>query len=587
MARGRIGWLVVVAVWAVVAALLLVRATLSMASVPLLGDIDDAMRMVQAMDLAAGQGWQDLMQHRDNAPWGGSMHWSRLVDAPLVLLMGLATPVFGAAAAPDIAAMLWPLLLLLALLAPSVALVRRLVPDADLATALVLPLLNLVLLVEFLPGRIDHHNLQIVLSGATLLVLIGWRRTWWGGALAGVLAATSLAVGLETLPMAAVAGVSMALCWLAEPARQRLGAIGFGLGFAFGLIGHFVVATPAANLLASACDMLSAVQVGAGMVAGLGLTLSALVAGSLPGWMRTAVLGAVAVAALAVVVLVAPGCLAGPYAGLPPVALAAMSAWVPEVQSLPQRLQADMATGIAFAATTLLAVPLTFWIGWRKRGDARVDWLIAAGFLAVLALLMMVQIRGARLAALFALPAGAWLITAARQRYLARANPGRALGMVGAWLGSATVVQFALVSWALATLSPSPPPAVAGTVDAVSSQIDPARCLLPAAYTELAALPASRLVVPIGLGAHVLRNTPHAVLSTGFHRNVESMLAEMAFFAGDEAAARRMVAERGMDYVVTCPRAKLYRGWATVPDWNWLIEVSSPGALLRIQRIVR
>ena len=136
-------------------------------------------------------------------------------------------------------------------------------------------------------------------------------------------------------------------------------------------------------------------------------------------------------------------------------------------------------------------------------------------------------------------------------------------------------------------LSSSPQAGGVAARGAEGSVVDPARCLLPEAYAELATLPPSRLVLPIGLGAHVLRNTPHAVLSTGFHRNVQSMLEEMAFFSGDEAAARRTVAERGMDYVVTCPKAKLFRGWATVPDWAWLSEVSSPGALLRIQRIER
>ena len=572
----------VLAVWALVAALLLVRAFGLMPSTPLLGDIDDAMRMVQAMDLRAGQGWQDLMQHRDNTPYGGSMHWSRLVDAPLVLLMGVATPLFGTAA-PDVAAMLWPLLLLLALLALSVGLVRQLVPDAGLATGLMLPLLNLVLIVEFLPGRVDHHNLQIVLNGAVLLLLIGWRRTWWGGALAGLIVATSLAVGLETLPLAGVAGLAMALCWLAEPERQRRGAIGFGLGLAGGLVGHLVAAMPPAQLLNIACDMLSVVHVAVGIAGGLGLAASAAL-GSRLGWRaRLALLGATGVAALAAALLIAPRCLGGPYAKVPDAALQAMATWIPEAQPLLQRLQTDLAGGIAFGAATMIAVPLSLWIAWRKRGDARVDWLIAAAFLIAAALLMLLQIRGARLAALFALPAGAWLITAARQRYLARRSLGRILGMVGAWLGFATMLQFAVVRGAIDAIAAPPsaqPAAIAG-----GGRIDPARCLLPQSYAELAALPAGRVVVPIGLSAHLLRYTPHAILSAGFHRNGQSMLDEIAFFAGDQAAARQIVAERSMTYVVTCPRATPYQGWSTAPGWSWLTEISRPDAVLRIERI--
>ena len=582
MVQRRWDGLVVLAVWAVVAALLLWRAHALMPGAPLLGDIDDAMRMVQAMDLAAGQGWQDLTQHRDNAPFGGAMHWSRLVDAPLVLLMGLATPVFGAAAAPDIAAMLWPLLLLLVLLALSVALVRRLVPEADLATALVLPLLNLVLIVELLPGRVDHHNLQIVLSGATLLLLVGWRRTRWGGALAGLVVATSLAVGLETLPLAAVAGVSMAVCWLVDPEHHRSGAIGFGLGFAFGLVGQLVVATPPAALLGAACDMLSVVYVAAGMVGGLALAASAVLA-SRRGWpVRLALLGATGVTAVAVALWIAPRCLGGPYVDVPEAVFPLMFPGIAEAQSLAQRLEYDLASGIAFAAATLLAVPLSLWIAWRKRGDARIDWLIAAGFLVVLALLMLLQIRGARLAALFALPAGAWLITAARRRYLARGSVGRMLGMVGAWLGVATMVQFALLSGVVAALTPAQPRL--GQAVAMSG-VDPVSCLLPEAYAELAALPPTRLVAPIGLSAYVLRYTSHAVLSAGFHRNTQSVVDLVAVFEGDEARARKVTRERGLTHVVSCPGTSQYQGWATPHGWTWLTEVSSPGARLKVERI--
>ena len=40
------------------------------------------MRLVEVRDLIAGQGWFDLTQHRLDPP-GVSMHWSRVIDAPL------------------------------------------------------------------------------------------------------------------------------------------------------------------------------------------------------------------------------------------------------------------------------------------------------------------------------------------------------------------------------------------------------------------------------------------------------------------------------------------------------------------------
>jgi hypothetical protein len=579
MARTRWNWLVVLAVWAVAALVLLVRAHGLAASTPLLGDTDDAMRLVQAMDLAAGQPWQDLTQHRDNAPFGASMHWSRLVDAPLAVLMVAATPLFGAAA-PDVAAMAWPLLLLLGLLVLSAALARKLVPDADMATGLMLPLLNLVLIVEFLPGRVDHHGVQILLSGAMLLLLVGWRRRWWGGALAGLLVATSLAVGLETVLVAGVACLGMGLCWLGDPERQRSGAIGFGLGLALGLAGHLWLATPSPALLQVACDMLSVVHVAAGAIGGLGLAASAAVA-SRRGWpVRLGLLGATGAAALAAVLLVAPRCLGGPYVDVPPDAFTLMFPGIAEAQSLAQRLEFNLASGIGMAATTLAAVPLTLWIAWRKQSDARVDWLLVAAFLTVLAVLMLLQIRAARLAALFALPAGAWLITAARQRYLGRQSLGRALGLVAAWLSFATLAQYVVAS-AIGAALPRPETGVAR-----SYGVDPVSCLMPEAYAELAALPVGRVVAPIGISAHLLRYTSHAVLSAGFHRNVQSVRDEVAVFEGEETAARQVVVARKLTYAVTCPGTSQYQGWSAPRDWDWLVEISQPGARLRIDRIV-
>ena len=45
------------------------------------------MRLVQVRDLLQGQGWFDVFLHRMNAPYGLAMHWSRLVDGPLALLV--------------------------------------------------------------------------------------------------------------------------------------------------------------------------------------------------------------------------------------------------------------------------------------------------------------------------------------------------------------------------------------------------------------------------------------------------------------------------------------------------------------------
>src|ERR1700722_20823990 len=52
---------------------------------------DDAMRLVEVRDLIGGQGWFDLFQYRLDPP-GTSMHWSRLIYAPLAAVILLLKP---------------------------------------------------------------------------------------------------------------------------------------------------------------------------------------------------------------------------------------------------------------------------------------------------------------------------------------------------------------------------------------------------------------------------------------------------------------------------------------------------------------
>src|SRR6476646_10746960 len=59
-----------------------------------LGDTDDAVRLVTVRELLGGAPWFDLTLSRIGAPEPLVSHWSRLIDAPLALLMLLLQPFF-------------------------------------------------------------------------------------------------------------------------------------------------------------------------------------------------------------------------------------------------------------------------------------------------------------------------------------------------------------------------------------------------------------------------------------------------------------------------------------------------------------
>ena len=73
------------------------------------------MRLVQVRDLLAGQGWFDLTQYRLNPPDGVAMHWSRLIDLPIAVLIRAGELVAAAALAERLALTVWPAGLLLRL----------------------------------------------------------------------------------------------------------------------------------------------------------------------------------------------------------------------------------------------------------------------------------------------------------------------------------------------------------------------------------------------------------------------------------------------------------------------------------------
>ena len=90
---------------------------------------DDAMRLVEVRDFLAGQNWFDLTQYRLDPPDGVVMHWSRLIDLPLALLIRAGETLLPSALSERIVLTLWPTALLLVFFAGILRLARELAGD--------------------------------------------------------------------------------------------------------------------------------------------------------------------------------------------------------------------------------------------------------------------------------------------------------------------------------------------------------------------------------------------------------------------------------------------------------------------------
>jgi hypothetical protein len=544
----------------------------------LFADTDDAMRMVVVRDLLAGQGWQDVVQTRLNSPFGAEIHWSRLVDLPiagLVVLGDAVVPGQGAA----FAGLAWPLILLAALLAVSLGLTLRLVGPEGALPALLLPLFSPAVTAEFAAGRLDHHNIQVILTLAIAWASIEALARPRIALVSGLLAATALAIGTEALPAISAAILGTGIAWIASPIQARQ-LRWFGLGVFAGTAVHLALAMPPERWFEPACDAISLVYlVATGLAAIAFLGLSLLRIHRL--WLRAAIGVGTGFVCLLVLFWLFPQCAGGPYGELDPWLrqnwMHAVSEAKPFWRSLPDLPAYTIAVGIP----PILGLAI---IGWRLRTveTDRAAWAMLGLFVLVMALVMLIQVRGARLSTMPAIPAAAWAIAAARARFSARPSLAAGAALLAGWLAFAGILVVLIVTVVMRLAS--------GGSETASASGDRRACILPSAFADLAQIPPERIMTPIDLGAHMLLETPHEVVAAPYHRNEAGMLDAFAFFNQPIERARAIADERSLGLVVVCPDLPEMRGLDPDPRSfislrqagdlpQWLAPVPGPGPL--------
>jgi hypothetical protein len=522
---------------------------------------DDAMRLVQVRDLIAGQGWFDLVQHRLNPPAGTPMHWSRLIDLPLAALIRAGEFVAPTALAERIAVAVWPAGLLLLYLAGVARLGRELAGDAAARLALIFAAMMAPVLQHFRPGAIDHHNAQLVLLVWSLALAARGPAAAEGArnaALAGLMCAVSLAIGLEMAPaIAALAGL-MALRWIVEGAPVRTTAA-FALAFAAVTLALFAATVPPSRYGEASCDALSIVHVLAAGIGGLGLAALTAARGLTTARLRlagAAALGALVVASVAVGF---PACLGDPYGQLDPRLAALWLANVSEARSvfsllhdLPQEVPAHY--GLPVLALTLGAIHTL-----RAPTAERWGWSVCLAVLATLTVVALWQLRGAAAANAFAMA----LLPAALVRMLP-ARDGRAafLGLGrGALIAALAVNPIALI--AIGNAGARAVELATGATRPTVIAGGPGTCQRAADYAPLARLPRGLMLGFIDAGPLVLMETPHAVLAAPYHRNLAGNAAMLDVFLAPSGEALGRLKALGVDYVAFCPGAPERYNYAT------------------------
>ena len=558
-----------------------VIATIQHLRVP---DTDDAMRLVEARDLADGQGWYDNVQYRFLPPGGVPSHWSRLLDAPLAGLLLALTPLFGRGLAEGITAAFWPPLLLAVYSGVLFVGVRRTFGPRAALLALLAATQTFGVTVQFAAGRIDHHNVQMIAILGMALGLI--RASAAAGAAAGALAALSLAIGLEGLPSVALGALFVVGDWVTRGRPALPGFLGFGLGLGLAAPLLFGAQTAPQLWTATACDALSppwlwlAVGGLAASLACAGLDRKLASVGA-----RLAVVATIGIVLVGGFAALFPVCLGGPFPGMTPLVRDRWLLTVNEMTSVPKFVARGQWEVLVYYPVLALAALTASWAAFRGTPEHRRAYGVAAVLLWPGLAIGWFQLRGIYVASgLIPLVAGPMLDRALMLAGDRAAAPRLRAGL--ATLGIGLISTAWMIPAALAGLVHE-----SGGAAATASTF---ACQADAAVTPLATLPPGTVLAPIVMGPSILMRTPHAVVAAPYHRAIPGLTAAIEGFGGSEADLRRQVAALGVRYVVAClarPAAdldgpafatRLARGEAQA---DWLEPLPLDGDVLKVWRV--
>lgn len=513
-----------------------------------LGDPDNYLRLAEVRDWMGGQSWWDITQYRIDPPDGVVLHWSRLADLPLAALIGFLSLFMPLAQAETWAAALLPpfvLTLTLFFAARSAGAVGGKI-SANIALFFVV--MGPLLLVQFLPGRIDHHGLQLMLLAAAICAALSPDAVR-GAAFSGVALAASLVIGLEFAVHAAIIALWFALRWLVRGSDAAPQARGFVAALALGVTTLIVISVPAQDWLRATYD-----QIGRGHLAIIGalaaafLVLQPLGNGSLLRRMGIAI--ACVLIGVGMLALF-PEVLSQPYQEIAPELRDIWIANLAETRSFTAIVASDPASAAAYFIPPSISVIAALWLVRRRKGDDRV--LLLASLAAISTLLSAWQIRANASAFLIcAIIAG--IVLGDLWQHRERVKGGLAFVALAALALNGTIIGAAAQM-----IVPSPPVGAAILANGASC-VDRARSFAAADQ------PTGLVLTSIDRAALILVMSDHAVLSASNHRAIAGNTKSYAIWMAQPDEARRQMVEAGIDYVFQCGERELLNIAQNHPD---------------------
>jgi hypothetical protein len=554
-------------------------------------DGDSYMHLLRVERLLETAAWFDSTIPDANAPFGASLHWTRLFDmvllvlaAPVAPFIGFPDALFGAGMAVS------PILHVLsvpALAWATVPLLGR--PGAALAGALTAAQVGFMAFAT--AGHGDHHLLYALIAILTLGCALRGLAAPDGGPYAlatGSLVALGLWVGMEMAVLMMILAFAFALPWLFGAREGARSGFLFSLGLALTLLPVIVIEKGFVGFMVVEYDRVSIIHL---TMALLLVAYWAAVRVSAAPWRRAwprlgAALAGAVVSAIVLKTLY-PGIAAGALGAADPETLIYIK-MVSEFDSMD-----GIAQFLVLGGGALFAIP---WIVWRTKrewaGRDRWAWVVLCICVVFFPVFAIFWVR-------WSLSAGIFLAVALADLTVRVDGvlSARVAGLVRIPLKVAVIVLL-LVGPAGVGLAAIMAKGGDGTISC------PLREMTDILGGPRWAGRSLNILASANFGPELVYRTGHKVLATHHHRNARGILDGARILGGaDEAEAWRVVQKRQVGLVLLCPgsgadgyflwrkgEGVLYRKLLAGDLPEWLVEVDLPrdlGGTFRLFEVIR
>ncbi len=522
---------------------------------------DDQLRQVQLRDWMAGQSWFDTTQYRLALPDSQPMHWPRLIELPLALVILILNPLIGPASAEMAALVIVPLVAL-GIAMWLVAKIAEQLFDRQIALlSAALTATAVAVVAQLRPMRIDHHGWQIVLALVVLWTMF-WPDKRKAGQVMGLSLALWLSISLEGLPLSVAFIALLAFRWVVS-LDEGVRLFWTLTGFLVGSVVLYLVNHGQIEILANYCDAISPAHL---MACGAGaIVILPAIKFAPASWMlRLVALGVAGIAALGSIYASAPQCVGSAFGQLDPLV---RDYWLVNVrEGMPLWTQPWKEIVNLFGGSIIVGLGSLAYIYGRRLDavDREKLFLLTYALLWAFVVSLLVQ-RAAAVAAVYALPLVGWAVHNAFLRARAITRP------IARILATVAVVFLIL-----------PGPLVLGMVNAVGGntvQADADKTIVSDAglacdssesLAGLNALPPTNIVAPFDFGPEILVQTPHSILASSHHRNDAAMADQIRIFTSAPETARNILEARRIAYIITCPDEAELKTYAKMhPDGLW------------------